>query len=113
MLMRKHALIVAASLALTATPWAATGAGATPNYCYTAKPAAEGGCVYKAPAAETVTISAAGGWGVLVKHGKKITEIKSANPEVPTTFQLDLAKKDTVTLSITHIGSAITLVDGQ
>ena len=111
--MRRHALILATSFALAAAPWVAPQAGATPNYCYTAKPAFEGGCVYKAPAAETVTISGVGGWGVLVKHGKKVTEIKSPNPEVPTTFQLELAKRDTVTLSITHIGSAITLVDGQ
>jgi hypothetical protein len=105
--MRKLALVVAVSAALAA-PVAPTHAA--PAYCYASKPAGEGGCIYKAPAAETVTISGVGGWGLLVKHGKKVKTISSPNPEVPTTFQLDLAKKDTVTLSITHIGSAVTLV---
>lgn len=105
------ALIAATSAVLAMVP--ITSASATPNYCYASKPAGEGGCVYKAPVAETVTLAGVGGWGVLVKHGKKIREITSPNPEVPTTFQLRLAKNDTVTLSITHIGSAIILVDGQ
>lgn len=109
--MRKLALVVASCAVLGAAP--APNASAVPNYCYASKPLAEGGCVYKAPIAETVTISGVGGWGVVVKHGKKITTISSPNPEVPTTFQLKLGKRDTVTLSITHIGSAVTLVDGQ
>ena len=109
--MRTHALAVAASAILAALPL--PSASATPNYCYASKPAGEGGCVYKAPIAETVTLAGVGGWGVIVKHGKKLKTFSSPNPEVPTTFQLQLAKKDTVTLSITHIGSAITLIDGQ
>jgi hypothetical protein len=44
-----------------------------------------------------------------VKHGKRVKSITSPNPGVPTTFQLELAKRDTVT-SITHIVSAVTLV---
>lgn len=109
--MRKTACIVALSAALATVPL--SGVGAAPNYCYASKPAGEGGCVYKAPVAETVTLAGVGGWGVIFKHGKKIKTISSPNPEVPTTFQLKLAKNDTVTLSITHIGSAIVLVDGQ
>lgn len=45
-----------------------------------------------------------------MKHGKRVKSITSPNPGVPTTFQLELAKRDTVTLSITHIVSAVTLV---
>lgn len=89
-------------------------AGAAPTYCYAAKPGGEGGCVYKAPAAETVRLTGVGGWNVIYGHKKKVKKTYSSpNPEVPTTFTVDVAKGDTLTLGITHIGSAIVLTADQ
>jgi hypothetical protein len=108
--MRLLAVLVATCALLTAVP---SVAGAAPTYCYAAKPGAEGGCMYKATAPVTVRLTGGGGWNVLVKHKKKVRNIASPNPEVPTTFELQLTKGDTVTLGITHIGSAIVLTTDE
>ena len=105
--MRTLAFAVAASVALLAAP---ATAGAEPTYCYAAKPGGESGCFYKAPAAETVTLTGFGGWRVFYKHKKKVTTFTNPTPEVPTTFDVDLRPGDTLTLEAFHIGSGIVLV---
>lgn len=105
--MRTLALAVAASVTLLAAP---ATAGAEPTYCYAAKPGGESGCFYKAPASESVTLTGFGAWRVFYKHKKKVKTFTNPSPEVPTSFQLDLAPGDSLTLEAFHIGSGIVLV---